>query len=133
MTSTPKAMLELAERAESAPADEQYQLLTDAFVLVHGPLQTNPRPGIVAHNPRWFGFKKMLDALAYESAAMTLVPEGGSFEVGSRGERGKPYARCIFAHPDPTKLGIRTGRGATPAQALTAACLRSLANGGNHG
>lgn len=66
-------LLELADRCEAATAEQQRELLEAAWAAIHGSLPRRNRGGHNAEN----SFVSMLDAKAYESAAMTLVPEDG--------------------------------------------------------
>lgn len=126
----------LAERVEAGERCDQHDLLKDAFIALRGPIQSNPRPGIVAHNRHWFRFKRMLDAEAYESAAMTLIPEGDrdiSFERSSRGGRDFKLWQVRIAletvAEDPEETGpIALGEADTLALSLTAASLRAHAS-----
>jgi hypothetical protein len=61
---------ELAEQAEAANAEQQHEMLAQAWEAIHGwPLRLSA--GLDAKR-----FLLMLDCGAFESAAMTLVPEG---------------------------------------------------------
>jgi hypothetical protein len=68
-------MKELAERVENATADEQRTILGEVWHTLF------PRPSELVASPQHWNkrlnrFRKMLDAEAFESAAMTLAPEG---------------------------------------------------------
>ena len=117
-------LLALAERVEAATATEQREMLEAAFVAVHGPKPERVHGGspewiawLDMHNP----FFALLQAGGFLDAAMLLVPSGCTFDMVS--------------HIDQTTVRIfdRTGpvtdchAAATPALALTAACLRAIA------
>lgn len=137
-TDTLNPLLELAERVEAGERCDQYALLAEALIAIRGPLQSNPRPGIVVHNRHWFRFKRMLDAEAYESAAMTLIPEGWALDGLSMWPGSKSLDACRAnllgtyerngERWHNSKCGRTKGSGATPANALTAACLRAHAS-----
>ncbi len=70
---------ELAARCESAKADEQRELIELAFRLIHGEKPER----IPGGSPEWLAWLDkhnlivdMLDAHAYESAVIMLVPKG---------------------------------------------------------
>lgn len=65
----------LIDRCEPGVADDQAQLLFDAFELLKGPRQTR-KGAIVHHHPEIFAFERMVRANAFESAAISLLPEG---------------------------------------------------------
>lgn len=85
-------LTELADRCERAGADEQRELLIEAFRIVKGPCPTVrqvrqpdgsfwPGDGLGPYTDKykeWSAtsnrFNRMLDAEAYESAALMLVP-----------------------------------------------------------
>lgn len=100
----------LALRCEQATAEQQYEIILDAWVAVHG-AETN-----------WHPFIDILALRAYESAALTLVPEGLPFEL-TRTSDGRPDEAFVWS-------GKAMGHGysaeaATPALALCAAALRA--------
>lgn len=134
-------LLELAERCEGASADEQREMLLLAFEAA----MPMPRPTRIARQPdgaHWPGdgigpytsefsawsemgrrFRKMLDALAFESAAMMLVPEGwnGFIRFSTENEAmAGIYDPADGFWGDPSQ-----SLGKTPALALTAASLRA--------
>lgn len=63
-------------------------------------------------------------------AAMTLVPEGWEWDVSGRS--GASGVAVYLHSPDRTKWGDAGGFAATPAQALTTAALRAIAEGEPH-
>lgn len=68
----------LAARCEQATADEQPELLIEAFEAIHGPKPPLVHGGSaerVAWLNRFNPFYQMLNSNAFESAAMMLVPE----------------------------------------------------------
>jgi len=64
-------LLDLAERVGRAEASEQRELLTTAFALAFPDNYMEGRSGIGLD--RWSRFRRMLEAEAYESAALTLA------------------------------------------------------------
>lgn len=117
-------LLSLAVRVEAAEAREQRALLMEAYETVFGGPECTPInkwPGY--SSPRWDRFHMMLDAEAYESAAMTLVPEGWTWTLNHL-ERSTS-AHMLSPGPYPTKARAVA---ATPALALAAAALRARAN-----
>lgn len=115
-------LLELAARCEAAIAEQQAPLLIEAFDLTNWRSRAKGR--LVEHNPQWWRFDKMIRAEAFESAAMTLVPEGHDTQVhlffGRDGE-GSAIVTPL------KRIGLPRIFAATPALALTAAALRSRA------
>lgn len=116
---------DLATRVEAGSADMQRELLNESWNALaqhSADFRTFARarcPGFWANASK---FAVMLDAWAFESAAMTLVPEGLRFEVTTTGYRpGATVCGNILT-------GVHEGSyAATPALALTAACLRAHA------
>jgi hypothetical protein len=120
----PDELIALAERCERAEASEQRALLTQAFEVVHGRQLAagwETEDGRCETNAR-LKFDRMLDAGAFESAAMTLVPEGcgGSFTFFKDGT-----AKAFVWQPYPLAIEVRA---ATITLALCAAALRARAN-----
>ena len=133
-------LLALAERCEQATANEQEAILREARSLVY------PRPTEGIRSPEWQEWTakigavgRMLDAGAYESAAMQLVPGGndGEWNTGRFNvDPGKCFAQA-GVQGDIVVEGVSFGQGlkvrgtataATPALALLAALLRALAH-----
>jgi hypothetical protein len=119
-----KDLLALAERCEQAAAEQQRDLLEEAWWALSGMASSRAR-GLAAIDQR---FLKMLEAEAYESAAMTLVPEGMDWQVGhgietEHGGRPSNYAWCGEGEGE-----LRFA--ATPALALCAAALRTIKSQG---
>lgn len=123
-------LLELAERAEAATADEQRSLLEEAFYAVHGaPLEAHEMPAEeqaawIARETRFF---TLLRAEAFLDAAMTLRQrlDGPFILTNADLDDGVDYTkwRCALSDGDvepPTPC-------ATPTLALVAASLRSRA------
>lgn len=115
----PDNLLKLAERAEQATADGQAAVLREAFEAIHGPKPSRVHGGspeltiwLSLFNPFFY----MLEAKAFESAALTLVPKG----VGWALFDGKTVLT-------PDKGAQFFGDAATPALALVAASLRARA------
>lgn len=102
-------LIDLAARVEAAEASEQRAMLYEAFHALRLPGE--------------YHFDKMLDAEAYESAAMTLVPERRNTELRiPLGARAEAY---IW---EPGQIPPHIGHAATPALALVAAALRARAS-----
>lgn len=119
-------MTSLSDRVEAATADQQREMLSEAWKAIHGESwqTTIYRHGSLGAEPdRAKGdvprrFARMLDAEAYESAAMSLVPEG--------------YSAIINTHLNSAMIALdgiwhtfHGSHAATPALALTAASLRA--------
>ena len=115
-------LVKLAERCEAATGDEQRELLREAFDLAF--------PGEGPNTNRRGRFDTMLACKAYESAAMTLVPEGWEFvrlerrrswPDDPRGDRQLLEAEMMEPHGS----GYSKTSAPTAALALTAAALRA--------
>jgi len=122
---------ELAGRCELAERDEQEQLLTEVFEAIKGSVQTR-RGSLVSFHPDWFAFQKMLRALAYESAALTLVPEGWAITLTEWPGQGAEAALLQTELRDDGKYWRSAGmrevgrcKAVTRALALCAAALRA--------
>lgn len=139
-------LLDLADRCEKADASEQRAVLEAAYLII------NPeRDTTVEGHFEWLPFERMLDAEAYESAAMMLVPEGWNIRIEqtSKGQRDdntsgeELYAWAAhlihdndtgYANRKRSIHGWKHAYAATPALALVAACCRArAAEGGEHG
>ena len=127
-------LLALADRVEAASEQEQHEMLEAAFVAVHGPKPARVHGGgaelsawLLLHNP----FFVMLKAKAWESAAMSLVPEGWLSEWGYHFSLEVDYENrglwnaCFYQLGDGGDTIIATA--VTLALALIAAALRALA------
>ena len=102
---------DLAAWAERAKPDEQRAVLDAAWRMLRGDEYT--RTGV----NKYYDFTAMLDAEAWESAALMLVPEGYShWNVGGRYQ---DYGAQVV-------VGIQEyfGQASTPALALIAAIAR---------
>lgn len=118
----------LIERLEQATADQQRELLVSAYEAIHG-----ERPCLAGRKlGRWLSnfqpFSKMLDAQAYESAAMTLVPEGWVLAALSQVDDSRPVRQWFVE----LRRGFKTSYdkaipvwAPTPAIALCIAALRA--------
>lgn len=121
----------LAERCEAAEAGEQRGLLELAFRAVFGEKPARVHGGcdlldlwLARHNP----FFRMLEAEAYESAALLLVPEGWRVDDLREGETYSSVEFWALLRPRGYKMdGVfsATGSGKSFALALTAAALRA--------
>lgn len=116
---------DLIARLEAATADEQRELLLEAFEAIH------PYPGpdhYLKPDIDWTWdrlrerFVKMLDAEAYESAALTLVPEGWNWAVWMRHDWRKHSAQVWHRERESS---TKHGDAATPALAIVIAALRA--------
>lgn len=125
MSPTGQQLLALAERCEAAEESEQRRLLEEAFSLVHPGLQfPAPRP---YSPPQLARFAHMLDANAFESAAMLLIPPGvAEWHCGKHYKAGKGRARMVLhsAAQNPIYTLVRS---TCPALALVAASLKARA------
>lgn len=135
------SLLSLAERVEAAGAGEQREMLESAFRAIHGEKPAR----IPGGSPEWLAwldrynpFHRMLEAKAYESAALSLVPEGWRWQAGQfnidplKCSADLAQAGQIEAEGIRYGTGLRMraqGKAATPALALTAACLRAISGG----
>ena len=77
---------ELAKRCEEHPADaapaDTAALMEAVFESVKGPIRTSPRPGTTQWHDNWFDFRMNLRNLAWESAALMLMPPLADNGVG---------------------------------------------------
>lgn len=126
-------MTDLIARLEAATADQQRELLLEAFdELYPQHLDTTVRARFII----------MLDAEAYESAALTLVPEGWQVDKLAQGWRcglwgcqlvPKPSHKTLERFDRGETIGYRTADApnngrygiATPALAIVIAALRA--------
>lgn len=124
----------LAERCEAAGADEQRELLITARVYI----SPQPMPPTKLDHP-WFvearRFRAMLDAEAYESAALMLVPPRpwrvctlsdyphNNFQSGAGWFVNLSNDVCGYGREGP--IATVMARAATPALAILAACCRA--------
>lgn len=121
MTNRADILEALADRVEKANAEQQASFLIEAFDLVDW--RSRNRGRVIEHNPRWFRFDKMIRAEAYESAAMTLLPDNCQWTI----EPDSAWVRWMGSDVEEAQ-GHLTGRnGKCTALALCAACLRAQA------
>lgn len=125
----------LAARVEVAEGpDDQIDVLRHAFYVIF------PAPEIgTEERGRWVdlsrSYHRMLDAEAYESAALMLIsPDDTFWRVGHDGKGADPslFLATVF-----TPVVGRANRphdavAATPALAICAAALKALAQGADH-
>lgn len=105
----------LAERIEAAGVEQQRAMLEEAY---HALLPYNSPLYDHQHRARFIG---LLDAEAYESAAMMLLPEGASWVIASH-----MMAANVFGYRNGSEYFDATSRyAATPALALAAAAIRA--------
>lgn len=115
----------LAARVEAAEAADQCALLIEAFEGINGPRCRNTVHGTLKFADGWFAFKKMLDAEAYESAALQLVPEGWTRLTDNTDGREIVELYC----PDYDKHGWvpqPIERGSHPTSLALAMCAAAL-------
>jgi hypothetical protein len=125
---TETSLFDLAERCERAVTEEQSALLDEAFYAIHGTRPPRIHGGsdemtawLAVRNP----FYGMMEAKAYESAALLLLPGPDwewslEWETGSDGEM---FARCALGDP----MRHRDCEAPTLALAICAAALRAIA------
>jgi hypothetical protein len=125
----PSDLHSLTAWAEAADPSEQREVLIAAWVAINGPDLAGgwaTPDGGCGTNARW-KFDRMIDAEAYESAAMMLLPARHNREhrvpVASRPE--------VYLW-EPGTVPPFTGRAATEALALVAACLKARATQGEN-
>lgn len=138
-----KQILELAERCERAKKPDQYKLIETAWLLLN-PEPIEPSVDLLVAptgGPRTFDPTKAkwakaaqrlqdtLDAEAYESAALMLVPEGWSANCNFYRD-GTAYVKLYFPVAF-AKEQQACGDASTPALALSAAALRAHASKGD--
>jgi len=126
------ALEALAVRVEAAGPHEQHAVLIEAYQGLHG-IYPDASDWTQPHEAK--RFRRMLDAEAFESAAMSLVPEG--WYIRSLSEWTDRSRACVELSPANRFIHSIESRAATPALALTAApcrahaaALRSTANEG---
>ena len=112
----PGELLALAERCEQATADQQRELLLEAFEALTAEFVATPSA---------IRFVQMLDAEAYESAAMTLVPKGWVFGRLAQNPISLRWYCDLDWHPLSDDRDNASGSNAAPALALCAAALRA--------
>ncbi len=114
-------LLALAERCEAVTAEMQGKLIEEAWTMIHH--EGYPPEGDWDTCKKCDFFYHILDARAYESAALMLVPEGASFQLHVHPDLIRGMWCGIF--PDPEGEDRFSSSAATPALALTAASLRA--------
>jgi len=124
-------LVELAGRVEGASSDQQETMLRQAFIAFYGPKPPRVHGGSIEwvdwldlYNP----FCRMLECNAFESAAVTLIPSTLRLVVLCDLANGedRPWAAKLGFRDRPG--GYPCSAGATPALALTAACLHAQAS-----
>lgn len=113
-------LLTLAARVEAAERDEQHALLVEAWWVLSG-MQSSRDAGLAAIDAR---FQRKINVEAFLDAAMMLAPEGMQFGCGSKDATGRAWAWVGQEH-GPMNSRESIANAATPALALTAACLRA--------
>jgi hypothetical protein len=124
-----QALLDFADRVEDATAGEQREMLKSAADRVWGFAFAPEGMCPDAWVKRWVRFNRMLDAEAYESAVLMLVPDGHDFRVERFGENqmcGWVWVRGRFDEGQLCPIA------STPALALGTACLRAIAHQKEH-
>ena len=113
------ALLELARRCERASANEQADVLIDAYEAIS-------RTGRADYD--WATrFMRFIDAEAYESAALTLIPDWAS------GWSAYKSGTAVVWPPISSKQDGFGAQAATPALALCAAALKARAQSPSQG
>ena len=128
-------LLTLAAQIEQATEGQQREMLMLAYDA-KAPLPVNELvpledlwEALSAGEWRRNRFLQMLDAEAYESAAMMLVHPKAMWAIGSM-EDG-PFARLCWPQSNGGFIGgYHQGRGSTSALSLAAACCRAVAQMG---
>lgn len=117
---TTAELIEKLERAEG-PSRE---LFGAAFNILNRAPHTSFE-ALNAHAAKSMRFKKLLDAEAWESAALMLVPEGWGWLVTQ--ERPSRLAEASISPPDGEPFGPTSvyADGSTPAIALVIAALKA--------
>jgi hypothetical protein len=124
------ALKALAQRCEQATAGQQADLIEDAFRYFYPPPNrmysdatrlVYTRPWL-AWSERFDRIEAMLTAEAYESAALTLVPEGWCLNGVSENGEGLFYGELRK-----TNVGDAHSTAPTLALAITAVALRAHA------
>jgi hypothetical protein len=146
----PSDLHSLAARAEAADPSEQREVLNAAFRAIHGekpPRVLGGSDALTSWLYRYNPFFKMLDAEAYESAAMMLLPPcwRAGFEEGAicdaNPDKSMAWVWPFGSDYDPdwqlgqTQASNPDGHRAfasTPALALVAAALRARATQGEN-
>jgi hypothetical protein len=110
-------LLVLAERVEQATADQQAELLADAWDAL------GPIANWTGDQARRFGM--MMDAEAFESAAMSLVPDGWCVFLNAYVDGAE--VALEDDRVDPVRFPSVHAEAVTPALALVSASLRAMA------
>lgn len=127
---TPHSLTDLIERVEAASPHIQAALLEEAWEacaahsLAFRSFATSPCSGFGTNAGK---FGAAMDARAYESAAVMLVPEGWYWRCG-HGVLWPGWAHLNVKHPDHCDYGDEhSAHAETPALALCAAALKARA------
>lgn len=117
----------LATQIEQATEDQQQDMLAAAFDALH------PAPPSGHNDKAWstlyYGVLDMLDAKAYESAAMMLCHPNAMWAAGDMED--SPFARLCWPQAGGSFInGYHEGHASTAALALAAACCRAVAQMG---
>lgn len=115
MTTDTETLLALAERCEQASAEDQYDLIGDTWDAI-GP-RSRPSPALSG------AFGAMLDASAFESAALLLIPAGGAWR-----KLTDPSASVYARSPYGQEAKRYDGNAATFGLQICAAVLRLYAD-----
>jgi hypothetical protein len=112
----------MAERLEKAGAEEQQVLLLiQGWEAINGHI---PHDDVAWDHP-WSRFRRKIDAEAYESAAMMLLPKNCAWTI----EEDSAWIRWMGKGDVEEAQGHLTGRnGKCTGLAIAAACLRAHAS-----
>lgn len=116
---TPADLASLLERVEKATADDQWDLLR----AVRQALVPISEASSAEDDDSAYRYAAMLDANAYESAALALV---GRVQPGWGWAASAENKAWLWSPEKPSPKRQNVANGATPALALIAALLRSL-------
>ena len=116
-------LLALASRCEQATVDQQATLLLEAFDLTNW--RSRRKGQLVENNPQWLRFDKMVRVEAFESAAMSLVPEVWVLTLTVW--ESEAEARLEDDRIHPVRLPSIVFEAASAALAIASASLRARA------
>lgn len=122
---TSSILHELADKVEAASGGVQWDMLTATFKAIHGEKPSSGSPELAAWLAVYAPFLNMLRANAYESAALRLIPKGWAlFHLAGPFNNNASKATVAGGMP----VRFMEASAATPALAISAACLRALSS-----